>query len=145
MMNAYYKRLTSTDTDELLQAAKAWSTWEAALSFLRLNTDYITKFKQDAYAAAFARVECHYFVNAGFLKSENQLIEEVGRIRNIPAVIVQGRYDIVCPMKTAWDLHKAWPEAEFHVVPDAGHSAFEPGITHHLIAATDRFAKSRSR
>jgi proline iminopeptidase len=145
MMNAYYKRLTSKDTDELLQAAKAWSTWEAALSFLHLNTDYISKFKQDAYAAAFARVECHYFVNAGFLKSENQLIEEVGRIRNIPAVIVQGRYDIVCPMKTAWDLHKAWPEAEFHVIPDAGHSAFEPGITHHLIAATDRFAKSRSR
>ena len=98
-----------------------------------------------AFAAAFARIECHYFVNGGFLRSENELIENVGRIRHIPAVIVQGRYDIVCPMRSAWDLHVAWPEADLRIVPDAGHSAFEPGNIHELITATDRFAGAKRR
>lgn len=142
MVGAYYKRLTSNDPGVLGEAAKAWSVWEGATSFLRLNTDYVAKF-QDEYAAAFARIECHYFINKAFFQTDNQLIENVGRIRHIPTVIVQGRYDVVCPMKSAWDLHRAWPEADLRIVPDAGHSAFEPGNTHELISATDRFAGSR--
>jgi proline iminopeptidase len=145
MMAAYYRRLVSDDTAELTRAAKAWSIWEGATSFLRLNPDYVAKFGEDTYAAAFARIECHYFVNGGFLRSENELLNEVHRIRKIPAVIVQGRYDIVCPMRSAWDLHRAWPEADLRIVPDAGHSAFEKGITSELVSATDRFAKSRAR
>jgi proline iminopeptidase len=143
MINAYYRRLTSDDAAEMQRAAKAWSIWEGSTSFLRLNPGYVEKFKEDKYAAAFARIECHYFVNAGFMR-DGQLIEEVDRIRHIPTVIVQGRYDVVCPVKSAWDLHRAWPEAELRIVPDAGHSAFEAGNTHELILATDRFAKQVS-
>ena len=90
---------------------------------------------------AFARIEAHYFVNQAFMDEPGQILRDVGRLRHIPAVIVQGRYDVVCPMRSAWDLHQAWPEAELRVVPDAGHSAFEPGIVHELIAATDKFAR----
>jgi proline iminopeptidase len=140
MIKAYYARLTSTDAAVVRKAAKAWSIWEGATSFLRLNPDYVAKFQDDDYAAAFARIECHYFVNKGFFKTDNQLIEEVDRIRHIPAVIVQGRYDVVCPMKSAWDLHRAWPEADLRIVPDAGHSAFEVGTLHELVSATDRFS-----
>jgi proline iminopeptidase len=146
MMSAYYKRLTSADAEVLRKAATAWSVWEGATSYLRMKMDYVNKFEEDAaFAAAFARIECHYFVNKGFLKSDNQLIEEVGRIRHIPAVIVQGRYDMVCPMRSAWDLHKAWPEADLRIVADAGHSAFEAGITSELVTATDRFARSKPK
>jgi proline iminopeptidase len=142
VMAAYYKRLTSADPEVVRRAATAWSVWEGATSYLQLRPDYVTKFREDgAYAGAFARIECHYFVNRGFLRSDNQLIEDVGKIRHIPAVIVQGRYDVVCPARSAWDLHKAWPEAELHIVADAGHSAFEVGITSELVAATERFAK----
>jgi proline iminopeptidase len=144
MMGAYYRRLTGTDAAELSRAAKAWALWEAATSFLRKNPLYTAKLGQDTHSEAFSRIECHYFVNGGFLASPNQLIDNVDRIRHIPAVIVQGRYDIVCPMKSAWELHRAWPEADLHIIPDAGHSAFEPSNTHELIKATDRFA-SRSR
>ena len=141
MVRAYYRRLTSDDPQTMRQAAKTWSIWEGATSFLRLNPDYVAKFQEDDYAAAFARIECHYFINNGFFATDNQLIEQVGKIRKIPAVIVQGRYDVVCPVKSAWDLHCAWPEADLRIVPDAGHSAFEPGNIHELISATDRFAK----
>jgi proline iminopeptidase len=144
MMAAYYRRLTSKDPAELSRAAKAWALWEAATSFLKRNSLYTAKLGQDTHSEAFSRIECHYFVNGGFLSTPNQLIENVGRIRHIPAVIVQGRYDIVCPMRSAWELHRAWPEADLQIVPDAGHSAFEAGNTHELIRATDRFA-SRSR
>ena len=143
MIGAYYKRLTSDDPKVLAEAARAWSVWEGATSFLRLNPDYVAKFQQDSYAAAFARIECHYFLNKGFFHSDAQLLENVGKIRNIPSVIVQGRYDVICPMKSAWDLHRAWPEADLRVVPDAGHSAFEAGNIHELVSATDRFARSR--
>lgn len=144
MVRAYYNRLTSTDPKVLGAAAKTWAVWEGATSFLHLNPDYVSKFAEDDYAAAFARIECHYFINRGFLKTNNQLIEQVGRIRHIPAVIVQGRYDVICPMKSAWELHRAWPEADLRIVPDAGHSAFEAGNTHELISATDRFAGKHS-
>jgi proline iminopeptidase len=141
MVRAYYKRLTSNDSKVMRQAAKTWSVWEGATSFLRLNPDYVAKFQEDEYAAAFARIECHYFINNGFMRTDNQLLEDVGKIRKIPAVIVQGRYDVICPMKSAWDLHRAWPEADLRIVADAGHSAFEPGNIHELISATDRFAE----
>jgi proline iminopeptidase len=144
MMRAYYQRVTSADPATVGRAARAWSVWEGATSFLRTNPQYVAKFGEDAYAAAFARIECHYFVNGGFFRTDNQLIEEVGRIRHIPAVIVQGRYDVVCPMKSAWDLHRAWPEADLRITPDAGHSAFEPGNLRELVSATDRFSRKRS-
>ena len=88
----------------------------------------------------FASIENHYFVNHGFL-DDGQLLRDIGRIAHIPGVIVQGRYDVVCPVRSAWDLHRAWPDAELHIVDDAGHASFEPGIKHHLIEATDRFAR----
>jgi len=143
MVGAYYKLLTSEDPEVLAHAARAWSVWEGATSYLRLNPDYVSKFEEDIYAATFARIECHYFINKGFFKTDEQLLEDVGRIRHLPAVIVQGRYDIICPMKSAWDLHRAWPEADLRIVPDAGHSAFEAGNIHELVSATDRFARSR--
>ncbi|MGB3672785.1 MAG: alpha/beta hydrolase [Phormidesmis sp.] len=98
------------------------------------------RFGEGSFADAFARIECHYFINRGFFRSPEQLLENIDAIRHIPAVIVQGRYDVVCPMTSAWELHRAWPEADFIVVADAGHSATEPGITSALIAATNRFA-----
>lgn len=140
MMHAYYRRLTSDDATVRAEAARHWSMWEGATSFLRLNPDYVAKFEEDAFAEAFARIECHYFVNGGFLRTPSQLLDDVHRIRHIPGVIVQGRYDVVCPMKSAWDLHRAWPEADLRIVGDAGHSAFEAGIRSELINATDRFA-----
>jgi len=138
-LSAYHKLLTGSDQRAALAAARAWSTWEASASFLFSNVDNIKKWGEDQFALAVARIECHYFVNRGFLRSENQLIDDVPRIRHIPTTIVQGRYDVVCPATSAWDLHRAWPEADFRLVPDAGHSAFEPGITHELISATDRY------
>jgi proline iminopeptidase len=141
MMQAYYRRLTSTDPTVLHEAAREWSIWEGATSFLRLRADYVDKFEDPAYAAAFARIECHYFVNRGFMRQDDQLLADAHELRKIPGVIVQGRYDIVCPARSAWDLHRAWPEADLRIVPDAGHSAFEPGITRELVAATDRFAR----
>ena len=141
MVRAYYKRLTSDDPRVMSAASKTWAVWEGATSFLHSNPEYVEKFQEDDYAAAFARIECHYFINGGFFRTDNQLIENIGKIRDIPSVIVQGRYDVICPMKSAWDLHRAWPEADLRVVPDAGHSAFEAGNLHELISATDRFAQ----
>jgi proline iminopeptidase len=138
-LNAYYQRLTGSDQRVALAAARAWSVWEASTSFLHSNHDNIRKWGEDAFALAVARIECHYFVNRGFLRSETQLLDDVERIRTIPTTIVQGRYDIVCPATSAWDLHKAWPEADFRMVPDAGHSAFEVGNIHELVSATDRY------
>jgi proline iminopeptidase len=138
-LNAYYKRLTGTDQRAALAAARAWSIWEASTSFLYSNQDNIRKSGEDQFALSVARIECHYFVNRGFLRSESQLLDDVERIRRIPATIVQGRYDIVCPATSAWDLHRVWPEAEFRMVADAGHSAFELGNIHELVSATDRY------
>jgi len=139
LIAAFYKRLTSDDRATRVAAARAWSVWEAATSYLHINEDNLSKWGEEDFAIAVARIECHYFVNRGFLEHPDQLLCNVDRIRHIPAVIVQGRYDVVCPMQTAWALHKAWPEADFRVVADAGHSAFELGNTHELVSATDRF------
>jgi len=138
-LRAYHQRLTGTDQRAALEAARAWSVWEASTSFLRSNLDNIKKWGEDQFALAVARIECHYFVNRGFLRSETQLLDDVARIRHIPTTIVQGRYDIVCPATSAWDLHRVWPEADFRMVPDTGHSAFEPGNIHELVSATDRY------
>jgi proline iminopeptidase len=138
-LRAYHQRLTGSDQRAALEAARAWSVWEASTSFLRSNLDNIRKWSEDQFALAVARIECHYFVNRGFLRSESQLLDDVPRIRRVPATIVQGRYDIVCPATSAWDLHRAWPEADFRMVADAGHSAFEPGNVHELVLATDRY------
>jgi proline iminopeptidase len=139
LIQAFYKRLTSDDRATRVAAARAWSVWEAATSYLHINEEQLHKWGEEEFAIAVARIECHYFVNRGFLESEDQLLRNVTKLRRIPAVIVQGRYDVVCPMQTAWALHRAWPEAEMHVVPDAGHSAFEAGNTDELIRATDKF------
>lgn len=140
LMGAYYRRLTSADAAVRLAAAKAWSMWEGGTSFLQPSADYIASTGSDEFALAFARIECHYFVHGGFFEADDQLLRDAAKLKNIPAVIVQGRYDIVCPLRSAWDLHRAWPEADLRIVGDAGHSALEPGITHELILATDRFA-----
>ncbi len=139
LLRAYYKRLTSSDAAERTRAAIAWSVWEARTSCLIPNQDLIAKNAGDEYALAFARIECHYFVNKGFFDTDDALLRGVEAIRKIPAVIVQGRYDVVCPMESAWALHRAWPEAELKIVPDAGHAALEPGTLHELVSATDRF------
>jgi proline iminopeptidase len=141
IMNAFYRRLTSDDAKVRASAARAWSVWEGATSYLRSNPELIARYREDKFAETFSRIECHYFVNRGFLRTSSQLLDDVPRIRHIPAVIVQGRYDVVCPMQSAWDLHKAWPEADLRIAPTSGHSAFEAGNIHELVSATDRFAK----
>jgi len=142
MIRAYHKRLTSPDAPARLRAASAWAAWEGATLKLIFNPDIYQQFVEDTHADAIARIECHYFVNDCFFKSDNWLIENVGKIRHIPAVIIQGRYDVICPFESAWDLHKAWPEAEFEIIKDAGHAASEPGIVEALVKATDRFGNA---
>jgi proline iminopeptidase len=139
LLQAYHKRLTSENADVRLAAAKAWSVWEGTTSTLLPNAHIADTFGAPEMALALARIECHYFVNRGFMK-DNQLLDEVDKIRDIPAVIVQGRYDVVCPAVSAWELSRVWPEADLRIVVDAGHAAFEPGNIHELIMATDRFA-----
>lgn len=140
LVAAYHKRLTGNNVAEQLACAKAWSQWEASTLSLRPNLKLVIEFGNDAFALAFARIECHYFINRGFFESDDQLLAGAGKFRALPGVIVQGRYDVVTPAETAWALHRAWPEAHFEIVPDAGHTATEPGITDALIRATDRFA-----
>src|SRR5690606_32181605 len=140
LLRAYHRRLTSDNPAVRREAARAWSVWEASTSRLIQDPALIERNAGESFADAFARIECHYFVNGGFFERDGQLLEGVDRIRSIPATIVQGRYDVVCPMENAWALHRAWPEADLRVVPDAGHSAMEAGIVHELVEATDRFA-----
>lgn len=139
LISAYHKRLTGADPHAQIEAARAWSLWEGETITLLPNQASSDLHALDSYALAFARIENHYFVHAGFF-AEGQLLRDVGRIRHIPGVIVQGRYDMATPAATAWALHRAWPEAEFHLIPDAGHAFNEPGILDRLIRATDAFA-----
>jgi len=141
MVQAYYRQLTATDPAVRRKAAAAWSGWEGATLKLIYDPKLFLQFVEDTHADAVARIECHYFANNCFFKTDNWLIEQVSTLKNIPGVIVQGRYDIICPMLSAWELHKAWPEAQFEVIPDAGHAAGEPGITDALVRATDHFAR----
>ncbi|MEU4513842.1 prolyl aminopeptidase [Nonomuraea wenchangensis] len=139
LLAAFRGRLEGDDDAARLAAAKAWAQWEAGTITLRPDPALVTEFGEDRMAVAFARIENHYFTHGGWF-DPGQLIRDVDKIRHIPSVIVQGRYDACTPMATAWDLHQAWPEAEFHVVDDAGHAYTEPGILDRLIAATDAFA-----
>ena len=141
LMSAYHKIFKSDNEEKKLAAAIAWSRWEGSTSSLSYNPDMADSFSNPHFALAFALIENHYFVNKGFLEHENQLIESgIDIIRNIPTTIVQGRYDIVCPMTTAWELSKNWPEAKLIVAPSSGHTAFEKEITHELIKATNGYA-----
>ena len=139
LVSAYYKRLTSPDESIRIKAAKAWSIWEASTSKLIQNKNLIQDFSNEKFAQAFARIECHYFVNKGFFPKEDYLLNNLDKIRHIPTVIVHGRYDIVCPLNSAWSLHKKWPEAKFKIIDDAGHSLSEPGITKALLQALSEY------
>jgi len=141
LLRAYYARLTSSDPAVQRAAAKIWSVWEGSTSRLIPDPELIARTGGDQFSLAFARIECHYFTHDAWLTEGRGLLENIDRIRHIPGVIVQGRYDVVCPAKSAWDLHQRWPEAQLRIVPDAGHSASEPGIIHELVGATDRFAR----
>ena len=141
MIAAYHRRLTHPDREVRVAAAKLWSGWEGATSKLVQDPSMSQHYEEDEFAMTFARIEAHYFVHRGFLETEDQLLRDVPRIRHIPTVIVQGRYDVVCPAESAWALHRAWPEAEFQLTADGGHSAFDPANARALVAACDRFAE----
>ncbi|MED7820377.1 MULTISPECIES: prolyl aminopeptidase [unclassified Francisella] len=138
---AYHKLLTGDNEELKRKAAKAWSIWEGSTSKLYIDDESIERFAGEDFSLAFARIENHFFINQLFLE-EAQLLKNAHKIRNIPGVIVQGRYDMVCPTASAWDLHKAWPEAKLEIIPDAGHSATEPGIIDALVKATNDFANN---
>jgi proline iminopeptidase len=139
LVRAYYRRLTSEDEGVRLAAARAWSVWEGSTVRLVPDPKVIADFEDPHKALALARIECHYFVHNSFFTTGDWLIEHVGAIRRIPGVIVQGRYDVVCPAMSAWDLSRAWPESDLRIVPDAGHHAMEPGIVDGLVTATNRY------
>ena len=139
LISAYRKRLTGADPVAQLTCARAWSVWEGQTIRLLPDVSNAEKHAEDAFSLAFARIENHYFVHKGWM-DEGQLIRDAANLAEVPGVIVQGRYDVCTPVRTAWDLHRAWPQADFQLVPDAGHAYNEPGILSRLIEATDRFA-----
>ncbi len=143
MMAAYHRLLTHPEKAARLEAAKAWAIWEGETITLLPEPAVSAQFEDAEYAHAFARIENHFFVNAGWLE-EGQLLRDAYRLKDIPGVIVHGRYDMPCPARYAWALHKAWPKAEFHLIEGAGHASSEPGILDQLIRATDRFAGKAS-
>lgn len=140
LISAYYEIFNGKDEDKKIEAAIAWSRWEGSTVNLSYNPEMVDSFSEPEFALAFALIENHYFINKGFLSHEQQLIDNINIIRNIPATIIQGRYDVCTPISTAWELHKNWPEAELIITPFSGHSAFEKEITHELILATNKFA-----
>jgi len=135
ILHAYYRRLTGADEVARMSAAKAWSIWEGRTATLIPNKEVIKHFTSPFTALSLARIECHYFVNNAFMKTD-QILKDISRITHIPAVIVHGRYDVVCPLESAWELHKAWPQADFNIIANAGHSASEKGIIDALVKAT---------
>ena len=137
LIKSYYKKLTSDDMNERITAAKAWSIWEASTSKLIQSKSSLHAFDDEKVAEAFARIECHYFINRGFFKNDSWILDNVHKIKHIPTYIVQGRYDVVCPMKSAWDLHRKLPEAKLEIIQDAGHSMLELGIQNKLVEITD--------
>jgi proline iminopeptidase len=139
LVQAFYRRLTSPDEKTRLDAVRAWSGWEESTVHLHPDPETFLKFTGDAKAVSLARIECHYFTHGCWFRSDNQILEDVGRIRHIPTVIVHGRYDVVCPVKNAFDLHAAFPEARLAVIPDAGHAFDEPGTLQALMAAVEEF------
>ncbi|KAI0671530.1 proline iminopeptidase [Trametes maxima] len=141
IVTAYHAQLNAADDEIRLRAARAWTKWEMSTSKLYVDPAQVAEAEKNDFANAFARIENHYFVNDGFMR-DGQLLEkqEIDKIRHIPCVVVQGRYDVICPATTAYALKKVWPEITLHIVPDAGHSSREPGITKLLVKATDEFA-----
>ena len=139
LMSAYYEILTGNDKQARYRAAKAWSIWEASTSKLIQNKKSLHHFENESVADVFARIECHYFINKGFFDTDGWILNNIDKIRHIPSVIVQGRYDVVCPMISAWDLHKAFPESDFKIVQNAGHSMTEEGIASKLVKYTDKY------
>lgn len=141
LLHAYHRRLTSEDTAQRRAAAIAWSRWEGATSNLRSSPEAEAAFGDVRFAEAFARIECHYFVNGGFFEQPDWILQNVHRIADIPGLIVQGRYDVVCPARSAWELSRAWPRSELQIIPDAGHSATEPGTLRALLDGVSRYAE----
>jgi proline iminopeptidase len=140
LVKAFHKRLTGNDQIAQMHAAKAWSTWEGRTATLRPNPLVVDRFSEPQRALSIARIECHYFMNNAFLEPD-QLIRDLPKIAHLPAVIVHGRYDVICPLDNAWALHQAWPNSELKVIRDAGHAASEPGITDALVRAADQMAR----
>lgn len=141
LMKAYQKRLFGKDKAQQIAAARAWSVWEGSTCHMIPDESHIQESAEDEFALAFARIENHYFMNKGFFEHENWILDNVNKIHHIPTIIIQGRYDVVCPMTTAFDLHQVFPESEIIIAPEAGHSAFEPNIVKELIKATNKFAE----
>jgi len=139
LVSAYYKRLTSDNKEIRLKAAKAWSNWEGNTSQLLQNNKSLHYFNDLKVTEAFARIECHYFINKGFFDSDHWILDNAQKVSNIPCVIIQGRYDVVCPIISAWELHKKLPNADLHIIQNAGHSMKEEGITEKLIEYTDKY------
>lgn len=140
LMAAYYRRLTGDDKAKQIECARAWTIWEDSTTSLWPDPIEPPSAESDRMSLAFARIECHYFINGGFFDPDDQIIRNLHRIKHIPTVLVQGRFDMCTPARTAWEIHKSWPDADFHLVDDAGHAGSEPGIRHELLCATDRFA-----
>lgn len=141
LLKSYYEKLTGTNEIAQMKAAKAWSIWEGRTATLTQNKNVIDHFGSAHTALSLARIECHYFMHDSFLE-ENQILNNADKLQNIPGVIVQGRYDLICPMESAWDLHKAWSGSELKIIADAGHSATEPGTVDALVEATIAMAKT---
>ena len=141
LVAAYHRRLTSSDRDVRIPAARAWSMWEGSTSRLIPDPTLVARTGETGFAEAFARIECHYFIHGGFFEEDTELLDHIGRIEHLPGTIVQGRYDVVCPAESALLLHRAWPKSVLEIVPDAGHSALEPGIAARLVAATEAYAR----
>ncbi len=139
LLQAYYQQLTGNNEMQRMAAAKAWSVWEGRCATLEPSQTVVDHFDDPFIALSLARIECHYFVNNSFLE-ENQILRDAHKLNDIPAVIVHGRYDMVCPIESAWELHKAWPQAELKIIADAGHSASQAGTCSALVEATDKMA-----
>ncbi len=144
LIGAYHRRLTSGDVALQTKLARIWTRWESATASLTPSPARENAMSDASYSRAFARLESHYFVNRGFLDADDQIMRDVGRIKDIPGVIVQGRYDMICPPRTAWELHKAWPASEIQIIPDAGHALSEPGVSAALLQAVKRFSRENS-
>ena len=141
LINAFYKQLTSKNKKIRINAAKAWSTWEARTSKLKQTKKSLHQFDDEKIAEAFARIECHYFINEGFFPYDGWILDNIESIKNLPNIIIQGRYDVVCPMRSAWDLHKKWKKSKLLIIDDAGHSMLEKGIQKKLIEYTEEFSE----
>ena len=140
MVSAYHRRLMGPDMDEQIRCARAWSRWEGATAAFRPDPGRLQSFENDSHARAFARIENHYFHNGGFLQHDNQILRDAGRLMDIPGVIVQGRYDMVCPPISAYELHQAWPNSRLRMIEDAGHALSEPGVSAALVEEMDALA-----